>query len=466
MNRRSFIKTSIGTVGAGMFCGCASSLPANQSENRPNFIIIFADDLGYGDLTCFGHPTIKTPHLDRMAQEGMKLTQFYSAASVCSPSRAALLTGRLPKRTTVNNVLFPHHKNGLPQTEITIAGVLKQQDYATACIGKWHLGHLKPFLPTSHGFDSYFGIPYSNDMTVDPEMDVAKDVLFREGMTLEAMRSEEPKKGRVPILHNEQVVEYPADQNTLTKRYNEEAIRFIRKNKARPFFLYLAHTMPHIPLYASEAFQDKSLRGLYGDTVEEIDAGVGKILKEIQLQGLDKNTLVIFTSDNGPWLGKELAGGSAGLLRGGKFTTWEGGFREPCIIRWPGVVPANTVNMGITGTLDIFPTILNFAGLKIPVGRVIDGCSLKDVLTRNAESPRQTMFYYHSGALRAVRWKQWKLHLETSKSEQGDGFVKLDKPLLFNLEQDPGEQYNIADKRPEIITGIQEIIKKHNASIE
>jgi len=466
MTRRSFIKASTGFIAASMFPGFTSSLSADQAKRCPNFIIIFADDLGYGDLTCYGHPTIKTPHIDNMAQQGMKLTQFYSAASVCSPSRASLMTGRLPIRTTINKVLFPTSKLGLPQEEITIAKALKKADYATACIGKWHLGHLKPYLPTSHGFDYYFGIPYSNDMKIDPEMPVASDAFFREGMTLKALRSEKPKNNWVPLLRNEEVMEYPADQNTITKRYNEEAIKFIRKNKDQPFFLYLAHTMPHIPLHASDEFKDKSQRGLYGDTVEEIDAGVGKILEEIKLLGLDENTMVIFTSDNGPWLGKELQGGSAGLLKGGKFTTWEGGLREPCIVRWPGVIPENTINMSITSTLDVFPTILNFAGLKLPADRVIDGYSLKDTLMKNTQSPRQTIFYYYGTTLRALRWKKWKLHLEISKSEKGGGFLKLNKPLLFNLDEDPGEEYDIADKNTEIIAQIQEIIKRHNDSIQ
>lgn len=462
MDSRNGVKIVIALT---LLFGWSSMLLANQSATQPNFIIIFADDLGYGDLGCYGHPTIKTPNLDRMAQEGMRLTQFYAAASVCSPSRAALLTGRLPKRTTINNVLFPDKKIGLPQAEITIAKALKQKEYATACIGKWHLGHTKEHLPTAHGFDSYYGIPYSNDMSVDPQMPVAKDVLFREAMTLEAMRSQAPKKGWVPLLRNEEVAEYPADQNTLTKRYTDEAIQFIRKNNAKPFFLYLAHTMPHVPLYATDEFRGKSLRGLYGDTIEEIDSHVGRLLAELKTQGLDETTMVIFSSDNGPWLGRGLAGGSAGLLRGGKGTAWEGGMREPCIVRWPQVIAAGTVNMGITSTMDVLPTILDFAGIKSPDDRVIDGYSLKEVLTKNSESPRQTMFYYSGGVLRAVRWKQWKLHMETSKSEQLGEFAKLEKPLLYDLQQDPGEQYDIANKHPDIITEMQEIIKKHVLTI-
>ncbi len=465
MTQKMFLKIAIIIVLGGLFGGCSTAPFSKQAGDQPNFIIIFADDLGYGDLGCYGHPTIKTPNLDRMAQEGMKLTQFYSSASECSPSRAGLLTGRLQKRTSVNNVLFPHHKNGLPQTEMTFAAVLKRKDYSTACIGKWHVGHTKPHLPTLHGFDSYFGIPYSNDMTVDPEMEVADDAVFRKGMSVAAMRSETPKKGWVPLFRDEQIVEYPADQTTLTKRYTDEAVGFIQQNRDRPFLLYLAHTMPHIPLFASDAFADTSLRGLYGDTIEEIDASVGRILDALKRRRIDHKTLVIFTSDNGPWLSVKLRGGSAGLLKGGKFTTWEGGFREPCIVWQPGVVPANTVHMAAASTLDIFPTILDMAGIEMPADRVFDGCSLKEMLTKQADSPRESMFYYHGKTLRAVRWKHWKLHLEIAKSELGGGYKKPEQPLLFNLEYDPGEQYNIAGEHPEIVQTIQEVVHEHEKTM-
>ncbi|NQT87075.1 sulfatase-like hydrolase/transferase, partial [bacterium] len=287
-----------------------------HEKEKPNFIIIFADDQGYQDVGCFGSPLIKTPNLDRMAGEGRRFTNFYSAASVCTPSRAALLTGSYPTRVGLPSVLFPRNNTGFSDTEITIAELLKGQGYATKCIGKWHLGHLSPFLPTSHGFDSYYGIPYSNDMTIDPKATLATDCTFREGMTRERAASEKPKKNWVPLMRDKEVVEYPADQTTLTKRYTAEAVKFITANKAKPFFLYLPHTMPHVPLFASEKFKDTSKRGLYGDVIEEIDWSVGEILATLKKLGIAEDTCVVFTSDNGPWLSKGKAGGCALPLRG------------------------------------------------------------------------------------------------------------------------------------------------------
>ncbi|MHC4722418.1 MAG: sulfatase family protein, partial [Planctomycetota bacterium] len=296
MNRRNFLKTLCkGTAAAALANYSTAPLFAADKKKPPNIVVIFADDLGYGDLGSFGHPTISTPNLDRMAAEGMKFSQFYSAAPVCTPSRAALLTGRLPIRNGMcsdrRRVLFPNSAGGLPETEITIASALKTAGYATCCIGKWHLGHLSRFLPTRHGFDYYYGIPYSNDMKP------------------------------CPLMRNEETIEVPADQTTLTRRYTEQALQFIQKNKHKPFFLYFPHTFPHIPLFASRNFKDTSLRGLYGDVVEELDWSVGKILDSLHKNHLAENTLVFFTSDNGPWLIMDLRGGSAGLLRGGKGST-------------------------------------------------------------------------------------------------------------------------------------------------
>jgi len=463
MNRRDFIKV-VGLGAAGLALqGCVEGLQTSAAK-KPNFVIIFADDQGYADLGCFGHPTIKTPNLDRMAYEGMKLTQFYSASAICSPSRAALLTGRLPKRCGVTEVLWPHTKKGLPASEITLAELLKQSGYATACIGKWHLGHRNGYLPTDRGFDSYYGIPYSNDMWIDAEAKMAKDIVLREDVTIEDIRADKYKRYNpkyVPLMRNDEVVEFPADQMTLTKRYTAQAIEFIKENQKKPFFLYLPHTMPHIPLYASESFKDKSLRGLYGDVIEELDWSVGRVLNKLKDTGLDKNTLVVFTSDNGPWLSTKLNGGSAGMLRGGKFTTWEGGHREPAIAWWPGTVPAGTVNMGITSTLDILPTFLDFAGAEVPGDRVIDGYSLQELLTKNKKSPREIMYYYRGGKLRAVRMGHWKVHYETMPEIEGKKYTKHDPPILYNIEQDPGEQYNIAPKHPDVLTRIQKIVDEH-----
>ncbi|HET8737587.1 MAG TPA: sulfatase, partial [Pricia sp.] len=321
---------------------------AGEEQRPPNFIIIFADDLGYGDLGVYGHPTIKTPNLDRMAYEGQKWTNFYAAASVCTPSRAALLTGRLPVRSGMasneHRVLFPDSKNGLPAAEITLAEQLKDVGYATACIGKWHLGHKEQYLPTNNGFDYYFGIPYSNDMNKTGGKNYKEAA--KEGPS--AIKIQDYN---VPLMRNTEIIERPADQNTITKRYSEEAISFIKKNKEKPFLIYLAHNLPHIPLFASEEFLGKSKRGLYGDVVAEIDDGVGKILAALDEERLAENTIVVFTSDNGPWLPFKTHGGSAGLLRAGKGTTWEGGMREPAIFWGPTTVQPGRVD-GLGSTLD------------------------------------------------------------------------------------------------------------------
>ena len=313
-------------------------------KNLLNFIIIFADDLGYGDLGIFGHPTIKTPNLDRMAMEGQKWTNFYVGASVCTPSRAALLTGRLPIRSGMagasSRVLFPNSANGLPHSEITIAEQLKSVGYATGMVGKWHLGHKKQYLPTTQGFDYYFGIPYSNDMDITRELSSFQDYW---NLWTKEYKNLEPKDFNVPLLSGTEQIERPADQTTLTGRYTDEAIDWIKKNKDQPFFMYLAHSLPHVPLFASDKFRGTSKRGLYGDVIEEIDYGVGQILELLEEEGLAENTIVFFTSDNGPWLPTELSGGSGGLLRDGKGSTWEGGFREPSIFWGPGNVEPKVV---------------------------------------------------------------------------------------------------------------------------
>ena len=417
-----------------------ASLAVGLNEDRPNFVIIFADDLGYGDLGCYGHPTIRTPHLDRMAAEGMRFTQFFVAASVCTPSRAALLTGRLPIRNGMcsdrRRVLFPDSLSGLPASEITLAAALKERGYATACIGKWHLGHLPEFLPTRRGFDMYFGIPYSNDMTP------------------------------TPLMRDEEIIEEPADQTTLTKRYTEEAVAFIRENKDRPFLVYLPHTFPHVPLFVSEDFTD-SPRGLYGDVVEEMDWSTGVILETLEELDLARNTLVIFTSDNGPWLTEGIEGGTAGLLREGKGSTWEGGMRVPAIAWWPTRVPAGTVSMALASTMDLFTTCLTLAGAQVPTDRVIDGVDLSGVLLGTGPSPRETLFYYRGTQLMAVRMGPWKAHFHT----QG-GFgpaarerIAHDPPLLYQLEHDPSEMHDVAADHPEVIAAILRERDRHQAGV-
>ena len=431
-----------------------------ESSIQPNIVIIFCDDLGYGDLGTFGHPTIRTPNLDKMAEEGQKWTNFYVGASVCTPSRAALITGRLPIRSGMcgnRRVLFPNSIGGLQDSEITIAEALKTRGYSTACVGKWHLGHLPEYLPTNHGFDSYFGIPYSNDMDR-----VKIDVWNNKGDNL---KEPEYMRWNVPLMRNEEIIERPAVQTTITKRYTEESVKLIRENKDQPFFLYLAHNLPHIPLFTSEAFQDTSLRGLYGDVIEEIDWSVGQVLETLRTEGLAENTMVVFTSDNGPWLVFDQHGGSAGLLRDGKGTTWEGGMREPTIFWWPGTIQTGVVtDMG--STMDLFPTACKLAGADFPADRIMDGVDLSPSLFEEGEGLRKTMFYYRRTELYAVRLGLYKAHLITESAYTGDNnLVYHNPPLLFHLGHDPSEKYNIAEDHPDVIASIMQEVERHQAEL-
>ena len=441
---RSFPRTRAAKMAIAVAAVLLLISEAIQAEGSlPNFVIIFVDDLGYGDLGCYGHPTIRTPRLDRMAAEGQRWTTFYSAACVCTPSRAALLTGRLPVRSGMCNdqqrVIFPEHTGGIPQDELTLAEALKSAGYATACIGKWHLGHPLKYRPTRHGFDYFFGWETSNDGAV---------------------------RYKLPLRRNDEAIEFPVDQSTLTRRYTREAIQFVKQHKDGPFFLYMPHTFPHTPLHSSAPFAGQSARGLYGDVVEELDWSVGQILDTLQNESLADNTLVVFTSDNGPWLIRNQDGGSAGLLRDGKGSSWEGGFRVPGIFYWPGRIKPRVV-CGPGCTMDLYVTALKLAGVVLPPDRVIDGVDLSMTLLGDVQSPRNEMFFYRGTKLYAVRWGDWKAHFIT-KPAYGRNIKETahNPPLLYHLGHDPSEKYDIAGEHPEVVRQIEQIAAEHRATIQ
>jgi len=414
---------------------------------KPNFVVILADDLGYGDLGCYGHPTIRTPHLDRMAAEGMRFTDLYSAAEVCTPSRAALLTGRYPVRSGMAHdrfrVLRSRSTGHLPDDEITLAEALKPAGYATGMVGKWHLGvwSINPAgHPNRHGFDHFFGLPHSNDM--DPTAAAPSGAPGRP--------DQDPAWWNAPLYRNEELVARPADQTQLTRLYTEEAQRFIRDHKRDPFFLYFAHSFPHVPLFASSQFRGTSRRGLYGDVVEELDWSVGQILDTLRREGLAENTLVFFSSDNGPWLIMNQQGGSAGLLREGKGSTWDGGLRVPGIAWWPGKIRAGVINTNLACLLDVFPTTVLLAGVPLPADRVIDGVDLGAVLLDGAASPERTLCFFRGTRLFAVRRDQWKLHRFTQKGYGQPQPEAHDPPWLFDLHADPGETFNVSTNHPAV----------------
>jgi len=488
LTRRGFIK-ALGFGAAALAArglrpaatGVAAPAAGAAGGKLPNFIVLFTDDQGYQDIKCFGSPLIRTPNLDKMAAEGMRFTDFYSVGCVCSPARAGLLTGCYPPRVGVTAVLFPPNLTGLSPYEITIAEMLKPRGYATCCIGKWHLGHGPQALPTAQGFDTYFGIPYSNDMTYNNNIPLADNCVFREGFSAESVKTGKPARHKVPLMRDDKVVEYPADQSTLTQRYTAEAVRFITANKDKPFFIYLPHTMPHVPLAASEKFKGKSPRGLYGDAIEEIDWSTGEIIKTLQQLGLDDNTLVIFTSDNGPWLSMKENGGCALPLRDGKFTTWDGGMREPTIMRWPGHIPAGKVCSEVAATIDFMPTLAALAGTKPPADRVIDGKDILPLMTGQdgAKSPHEGFFYYRGNNLECVRSGKWKLRVKTSgggraknkdknkgkDNEKAPAAPKVAKEL-YDLQADISEKTNVADQHPDIVEKLSKMMEDFDKALK
>jgi arylsulfatase A-like enzyme len=406
-----------------------------------NVVIVFIDDMGYGDIGPFGATKQKTPNLDRMAREGLKLTSFY-AAPVCSVSRAQLLTGCYGARVSVPGVYHPASANGLNPAEHTLAERLKEQGYATACIGKWHLGDQPEFLPTRQGFDRYFGIPYSNDMQ---------------------RKSAETGQRVVPLLRDEKVAELLTGeaQSRIVERYTDEAVRFIRESRERPFFLYLPHTAVHVPVHAGAAFAGKSANGRFGDWVEEVDWSTGKVLDTLRDLKLDRRTLVIFTSDNGPWLVQGADGGSAGPLRGGKGSTWEGGVRVPTLAWWPGRISPGTVSDAVAGTVDLLPTAVSLAGGRIPAEPVIDGRDLSPLLLgKSKQSPRDAHYYFAGYNLQAVRQGPWKLAVAAQP-----GIAAGSAPRLYNLDQEIGELTDVAAAHPDVVTKLQALATRMGAEI-
>jgi arylsulfatase A-like enzyme len=410
---------------------------------NPNVILIFTDDQGYNDLGCFGSETISTPNIDALAKSGIRLTDFHVPSPVCSPSRAGLLTGCYPKRVGMHrHVLFPQSTYGLNPEELTIADHLKANGYATACIGKWHLGHLPEFLPRAQGFDSYFGIPYSNDMN-HPEnkrtSKVPSDTLWADQETAVTYWN-------TPLVLNEVIIEVPVDQRTITRRYTDKAIEFITSNKDRPFFLYLPHSMPHIPLYVPEDAYDADPANAYKCVIEHIDAETGRITKTLQDLGIEKDTIVIYTSDNGPWLRFKNHGGSAKPLRDGKSTTFEGGQRVPCIISWPGRIPSGKVSAELASTIDLLPTIAALTGKPLDPPKKIDGVDISRTLLEEVKSPRDEFLHYASnGQIEGIRQGDWKLLVKKAKG----GKPQL---MLFDLRNDIGESNNLASEYPEKVS--------------
>lgn len=438
------------------------------AEKLPNIVLIYMDDMGYGDVDAYGGIDYVTPNIDNLAAQGMRFTNFYAAQPICSASRAAILTGCYPNRIGLHGALPPHSKIGLGAGEETMADMLRKKGYATGIIGKWHLGDGLKFLPLQHGFDYYFGLPYSNDM-------------WPMNYDGQPVKPDDPAWGRkhtkplLPLIEGNQPIRYirdMKDQDMLTTWYTEKAVNFIAQHKDKPFFLYLAHSMVHVPLAVSDKFRGKSKQGLFGDVMMEIDWSVGQVMNALEDEGLDKHTLVIFTSDNGPWLNFGNHAGSAGGLREGKSTTWDGGQKEPAVIRWPGVVPAGTVCNKLAANIDLLPTLAAITGASLPPHR-IDGVNILPLLKGQADAnPREHLFYYFgTNSLEAVRQGHWKLVLpHTYNSYENELPGKDGRPGrthrdstglgLYDLRRDPGERYDVKRQYPEVVQEIQKLVQQ------
>lgn len=449
MNKNLTRRDFLGLIGTGIVGMMLPNCTGRVSPTKnPNIIIVFTDDQGYADVGCFGAKGFKTPNLDRMAEEGMLFTDFHATTAVCSASRVSLLTGCYPERVSILGALGPGSEIGINSEEVTIAEILKSCGYATAVYGKWHLGDNPKFLPTRHGFDEYFGLPYSNDMW--PNHPTAGD-----------------RYPPLPLIEGEKIIQYMPDQSMLTTWYTERAVKFIETHNDKPFFLYVPHSMPHVPLHVSDKFKGRSERGLYGDVIMEIDWSVGQIMAALRKHDIDEQTLMIFTSDNGPWLSYGDHAGSADPLREGKGTMFEGGMREPCIMRWPGRIPAGTVCSELATTMDILPTVTKLVGGKLPENN-IDGHDILPLMTgkMGAKSLTEVYYCYYGGRLEAVRSGKWKLHFPHSyRTMAGKPGGTGGKPNpysqaeigleLFDLENDISETTNVADKHPEVVKRLQ-----------
>jgi len=450
----------------------SSCQTTNPDTSNPNIVIIFCDDMGYGDLGSYGAKGYSTPNLDNMANDGIRFTDFLSAHGACSASRTALLTGCYANRLNMPQVFGPNSKTGINADEMTIAELVKQKGYATAIYGKWHLGDLEPFLPLQHGFDEYLGIPYSNDMW---------PVDYDGGpITEQSLRPGKANYPPLPLVENNEVIEYLdglEDQDRLTTRYTKRAVDFINNHKDEPFFLYVPHSMPHVPLGVSDKFRGKSEQGMYGDVIMEIDWSVGEIIKALEENNLTENTLVIFTSDNGPWLNYGNHAGSTGGLKEGKGTSMEGGVREPAIMKWPAVIPPGIISNKLASTIDILPTIAEITGASLPDHK-IDGVSILSLLRgeEDAEPRKFYYYYYHNNNLEGVRMGQWKLvfphnHRSYENVLPGnDGFPGpysqgVAEYALYDLRRDPGERYDVSELYPDIVKELEKIAEQARTDI-